>query len=93
MVFLKMNCYIALGGVVTFKNAVKTKEVAKNIPLDRLLLETDCPYMAPTPYRGKQNEPAYVKFVAEEIAQLRNTSFEEIALKTSDNAIKLFQLK
>ena len=91
--FLKMNCYIALGGVVTFKNAVKTKEVAKNIPLDRLLLETDCPYMAPTPYRGKQNEPAYVKFVAEEIAQLRNTSLEEIALKTSDNAIKLFQLK
>lgn len=88
--FLKMNCYIALGGVVTFKNAVKTKEVAKNIPLDRLLLETDCPYLAPVPYRGKQNEPAYVKYVAEEIANIRGCDFEEVAQKTTENALKIF---
>ena len=90
--FLKMNCYIALGGVVTFKNAQKVKEVAQNIPLDRLLLETDCPYMTPVPHRGQQNEPAYVKFVAQEIANLRNVTFEEIAIKTTENANKLFQL-
>ncbi len=90
--FLKMNCYIALGGVVTFKNAQKVKEVAKNVPLNRLLLETDCPYMTPVPFRGKQNEPSYIKYVAQEIAKLRNTTFEEIALKTTENAAKLFQL-
>ena len=90
--FLKMNCYIALGGVVTFKNAQKVKEVAKNVPLNRLLLETDCPYMTPVPFRGKQNEPSYIKYIAQEIAQIRNTTFEEIALKTTENAAKLFRL-
>ena len=90
--FLKMNCYIALGGVVTFKTAQKAKEVAKNIPLNKLLLETDCPYMTPVPHRGKQNEPAYIKYVAQEIANIRNTTFEEIAIKTTENANKLFGL-
>lgn len=84
--------YIALGGVVTFKNAKKVKEVAKIVPLDRLLLETDAPYMAPVPFRGKENEPAYVKLVAEEIAQLRSISFDEVAEATTANAKKLLNL-
>lgn len=84
--------YIALGGVVTFKNAKKVKEVAKTVPLDKLLLETDAPYMTPVPFRGKENQPAYVKFVAEEIAQLRGVSFEEIAEATTTNAKKLLKI-
>lgn len=89
---VKEGFYIALGGVVTFKNAKKAKEVAQVVPLDRLLLETDAPYMAPVPFRGKENEPAYVKFVAEEIAKLRGISFEEVATETTDNANKLLGL-
>ena len=84
--------YIALGGVVTFKNAKKVKEVAKTVPLDKLLLETDAPYMTPVPFRGKENQPAYVKFVAEEIAKLRGVSFEEIAEATTTNAKKLLKI-
>lgn len=87
---IKEGWYIALGGVVTFKNAIKMKEVAKNIPLENLLLETDTPYLTPVPYRGKENQPAYTKFVAEEIAQLRNTTFEEIDIITTQNAEKIF---
>lgn len=78
--------YIALGGVVTFKNAKKAKEVAKAVPLERLLLETDAPYMAPVPFRGKENQPAYVKIVAQEIADLRGISFEEVEQATTANA-------
>ena len=89
---VKEGFYIALGGVTTFKNAKKAKEVAKVVPLDRLLLETDAPYMTPVPYRGKENQPAYVKFVAEEIAKLRNISFEEVENATTNNACKLFKL-
>ena len=89
---IKEGFYIALGGVVTFKNAKKVKEVAKIIPLDRLLLETDAPYMAPVPYRGKENEPAYVKYVAQEIANLRNISYEEVAETTTNNAKKLLKI-
>ena len=87
---IKEGWYLALGGVVTFKNAVKMKEVAKTIPLDKLLLETDTPYLTPVPFRGKENQPAYVKFVAEEIATLRGISFDEIASVTSSNAEKVF---
>ncbi|APH06737.1 TatD family hydrolase [Bacillus weihaiensis] len=87
---MDMNFYLSFGGPVTFKNAKKPKEVAKEIPLDRLLIETDCPYLTPHPYRGKRNEPSYVKYVAEQIAELRGMSFEEIAEKTSDNANKVF---
>lgn len=82
--------YIALGGVVTFKNAKKMKEVAIEVPLEKLLLETDAPYLTPVPYRGKENQPAYVKFVAEEIAKLRGISFDEVAKATSENAEMLF---
>ena len=78
-VCVDMNFYISLGGPVTFKNAKKPKEVATEVPLDRLLIETDCPYLAPHPYRGKRNEPAYVKLVAEQIADIKQVSVEEVA--------------
>lgn len=87
---IDMNFYISFGGPVTFKNARKPKEVAKEIPLEHLLIETDCPYLTPHPFRGKRNEPSYVKYVAEAIAELKGVSFEEVAQKTSDNAKKLF---
>ena len=87
---LRMNFHISLGGPVTFKNAKRPKQVAKEIPLDRLLIETDCPYLAPHPYRGKRNEPALVKLVAEQIAELREMKYEQIAEQTTANAKKLF---
>ncbi|MCA1037774.1 TatD family hydrolase [Bacillus infantis] len=87
---LDMNFYISLGGPVTFKNAKKPKEVAEEIPLEKLLIETDCPYLAPHPYRGKRNEPAYVKLVAEQIAELKGLAFEEVAEATAENAKRLF---
>lgn len=89
---IKQGWYVALGGVVTFKNAVKTKEVAKDIPLDRLMLETDSPYLTPVPYRGKENQPAYVKYVAEEIAKLRGIDVEEVVSMTTANAEKVFKI-
>ena len=89
---VKEGFYIALGGVVTFKNAKKMKEVAKIVPLEKLLVETDSPYLTPVPYRGKRNEPAYVKYAAQEIAQLRGMSFEELARATTENAMKIFRL-
>lgn len=88
---IKEGIYIALGGVVTFKNAKKTKEVAKNIPLEYLLLETDDPYLAPVPFRGKENQPMYVKYVAEEIANLRGITPEVVAKTSTENAKKIFK--
>lgn len=88
---VKEGYYIALGGVVTFKNAKKPKEVAEKIPLEKILLETDSPYLTPTPYRGQENEPAYVKYVAEEIASLKNISFDEVDIQTTKNAYDLFK--
>ncbi|RSD24511.1 TatD family hydrolase [Mesobacillus subterraneus] len=90
---IEMNFYISLGGPVTFKNAKKPKEVAEAIPLDRLLVETDCPYLTPHPYRGKRNEPAYVKLVAEQVAELKGLTLEEVADATAQNAKKLFGIK
>lgn len=84
--------YIALGGMITFKNSKKAKEVAKIVPLDRLLVETDAPYMTPVPYRGRENEPAYVKYVAQEIADLRGISFEEVSEATTANAKRLLKI-
>lgn len=89
---IKEGMYIALGGVVTFKNAVKMKEVAINIPLDRLLLETDAPYLTPVPFRGKENQPAYTKYVAEEIAELRNITVDEINKATTQNTFEVFRI-
>jgi TatD DNase family protein len=87
---IEMNFYISFSGIVTFKKALELKEVAKNIPLDRMLIETDSPYLAPVPYRGKLNQPSYVKHVAEEIAKLRGISVEEVGEATSANFNKLF---
>ncbi len=89
---VKQGWYIAIGGVVTFKKAIKMKDVAKEVPLDKLLLETDAPYLTPVPYRGKTNQPAYVKYVAEEIASIRSISFKEIDEITTKNAKKVFSL-
>ena len=89
---IKENFYIALGGVVTFKNAVKAKEVAKEIPLEFLLLETDAPYLTPVPHRGKTNYPYYIPLIAQEIANLRGIPLEEIALATTANAERIFDL-
>ena len=88
--YIKLGFYIAIGGVVTFKNARVTKEVAQFIPLENLLIETDCPYLAPEPFRGKRNEPKYIKHTAEEIAKIKEIDLEEIAYSTSANAKKLF---
>jgi TatD DNase family protein len=90
---VKMNFYISLGGPVTFKNAKKPKEVAAEIHLDKLLIETDCPYLTPHPHRGKRNEPSYVKLVAEQIAEIKGISLEEVAAATTRNAKKLFDIK
>lgn len=88
---LDLGFYLSFSGIVTFKNAAIVKEVAQKSPLDRILIETDSPYLAPAPYRGKPNEPSYVRFVAEEIARLRNCSTEEIAQASSNNFFTLFK--
>ena len=89
---LSLGMYIGLGGAVTFKNAVKPVEVAAMIPLDRLLLETDCPYMAPVPKRGKRNQSDYIEYVAEKIAEIRNISARELLDVTAENAKRLFSI-
>lgn len=87
---IKRGWYIGFTGVVTFKNARKAVEVAQNIPLERILIETDCPYMAPEPHRGRRNDPSYVPLVAAKIAQLRGLSPEEVGKATNENARRLF---
>jgi len=90
--FMKLGFYISLGGPVTFKKAKTPKMVAKEVPMERLLIETDCPYLAPEPFRGKRNEPKLVKYVAEEIAGIREVTVSEIAEKTKENFKRLFNL-
>lgn len=89
---IKMNFMISLGGPVTFKNAKKPKEVAAEIPLEHLMIETDAPYLAPHPYRGKRNEPSYVTLVAEEIARLKELPVETVAEATTKNAERFYKL-
>ena len=88
---MEMNFYISFSGIVTFKNATALKDVAKRIKLDRMLIETDSPYLAPVPHRGKTNEPAFVRKVAEEIALLRGISVEEVGKATTENFFSLFR--
>ena len=90
--FIKMGYYIGVGGVVTFKNAKKLKETVQEIPLDRILLETDCPYMAPEPHRGERNDSSYIPFVIAKIAELRGITPEEVEQATRENAEKLFRI-
>ncbi|MGL4820681.1 MAG: TatD family hydrolase [Bacilli bacterium] len=90
---MNMNFYISFGGPVTFKNARNVHEVARSIPLERLLIETDCPYLTPHPYRGKRNEPSYVHFVAQAIADLKGITLEEVARVTTENAHRLFRIE
>ena len=89
---VKEGWYIAIGGVVTFKNALKIKDVARDVPLDKLVLETDAPYLTSVPFRGKTNKPEYVKFVAEEIAKIRQISVEELTKITTENAERFFKI-
>ena len=84
--------YIGFGGVLTFKNARKALEVAANIPLERIVLETDCPYMAPEPFRGKRNDPGKLYRVAEKLAQLRGLTAEEVQTVTLENGKKLYRI-
>ena len=88
---LDLGFYLSFSGIVTFKNATIVKEVAQKCPLDRLLVETDSPYLAPVPYRGKPNEPAYVRYVAEEIAKLRSLTINAVHQATTDNFYSLFK--
>ena len=90
---IDLGFYISFSGIVTFKNAKELHEVAKKVPLERMLVETDSPFLAPVPYRGKANYPAYVRHVAEFIAELRNEPFEKIAEQTTENFQRLFNLK
>ena len=88
---IEMGFYISFSGIVTFKNALQIKQVAQSIPLDKILVETDSPYLAPVPFRGKTNQPAYVKYVAQEVANLRGISLEAVMQATTDNFFTLFK--
>lgn len=90
--FLDLGMHISFSGVVTFKKAQDVQEAATHVPLDRLLVETDAPYLAPVPYRGKRNEPGYTRYTVEKIAELRNLPVEEVALQTWKNAHRLFRI-
>ncbi len=89
---MALNFYISFSGIVTFKKAIELKEIAKTIPLDRILVETDAPYLAPMPFRGKTNQPGYTRYVVEEIARLREISFAEASQATTANFNRLFKV-
>ena len=88
---IDLGFHISFSGIVTFKNAVALKEVARKVPADRMLVETDSPYLAPVPHRGKTNEPAFVKHVAQEVARLREVPFEDVSRATTQNFFRLFR--
>ena len=93
MDYVKLGCMISLVGPVTFNNAKKAREVAEKVPLSGLMVETDGPYLAPMPYRGKRNEPAYTKYIVEKIAEIKGITAEEVASRTYDNAVRLFGIE
>ncbi len=90
--YLDLGFYISFSGIVTFKRSEELREAAKNIPADKILIETDSPYLAPVPHRGKPNEPSFVKYVAEIVAEVRGISYEELADLTKTNAERLFRI-
>ncbi|MHB1001731.1 MAG: TatD family hydrolase [Armatimonadota bacterium] len=87
-----LGCYVGLAGTLTFKNAQEIRDIAEWLPMDRILLETDCPYLAPHPYRGKRNEPSYIPVIAGRLAEVKGISIDEVASVTTANARKLFGL-
>ena len=91
--FLDLGMHVSFSGVVTFKKALDVQEAAAVVPMDKLLVETDAPYLAPMPYRGKRNEPGYTRYIVEKIAELRNLPMEEVARQTTENAHRLFRIK
>ena len=91
--FVDLGLHISLGGPVTFKNGHKPKEVARTVPFEKLLIETDAPYLSPHPFRGQQNEPSRIKLIAESIAEIKGISYNEVAIQTTRNAMDLFNIK
>tara|TARA_B100001123_G_C15021869_1_gene911813 strand:+ start:130 stop:915 length:786 start_codon:yes stop_codon:yes gene_type:complete len=87
-----MNCYISLSGIITFKNSVELVNTVSKLPLQNLMVETDSPYLSPVPYRGKSNEPSYIKYTVKKLAEILNITEDEVMNKTSDNFLKLFNL-
>jgi TatD DNase family protein len=92
MLLIEMGYHISIPGTVTYKKALQVQEVATRIPLERMLIETDAPFLAPVPHRGKRNEPFFVTYTARKIAELRNMDFQEVAIQTSENAKRVFNL-
>jgi len=92
-VCMDMGFYISVPGSITFKNAGSLREVVKKIPLESLLVETDAPFLTPEPFRGKRNEPSYVRYTAEKVAEIKNISFEKVAEMTTENALRVYRLK
>ena len=90
--FLDLGFHLGIGGPITFPKRGALREAVRSIPIDRLLLETDCPYLTPVPYRGRRNEPAYVRYVAEAVAEAKDVSVDEVASRTTENAVRLFAL-
>jgi TatD DNase family protein len=88
--YVKMGFYIGVGGVVTFKNARRLKETVEEIPLESIVLETDCPYLAPEPYRGKRNQSSYIDFVAQKLSEIKQISKEEVLAQTMQNAKEFY---
>ena len=90
---LDLGMYISISGVVTYKKSTELQDVVKYIPMDRLLIETDAPFLAPVPYRGKENEPAYIVYTATKIADILCVGVQEVAQHTTENFLKLFRIK
>ena len=89
---LDIGAYISLSGIITFKKSIKLQEIASSIPIDRLLIETDSPFLAPEPKRGSTNEPSFIKYTAQKLAEIKNISYEDLIVYTSNNFIKLFSI-
>jgi len=90
---MDMGFYISIPGSITFKNAEVFREIVKRIPLESLLVETDAPFLTPEPFRGKRNEPSYVRYTAQKVAEIKKISFEQVAEVTTENALKAYRLK
>ena len=89
---LDLGAYISLSGIITFKKSIKLQETASSIPIDRLLIETDSPFLAPEPKRGSTNEPSFIKYTAQKLAEIKNISYDDLIVYTSNNFIKLFSI-